>query len=125
MVKIDIKDFKSVELQRGVLTIHGGGHLTKTMSLLTKEVTATGSGQGSVAATYVHIRSREPWLSQAVRAWCEYHAGDAMYRAYRCVPSEAHIGMHGIALRRMPDVGQATVPTSGVRCRNMHHLQET
>ena len=40
MVKIDIKDFKSVELQRGVLTIHGGGHLTKTMSLLTKEVTA-------------------------------------------------------------------------------------
>ena len=101
MVKIDIKGFKSVELQRGGLTIRGGGHLSKAMQLITKDVMATGSGQGSVAATYVHIRSREPWLSQAVRACCEYHAGDAMYRAYRCVPSEAHIGMHGIALRRL------------------------
>ena len=62
VMKIDIKDFKSVELQRGGLIIRGGGHLTKTMSLLTKEVTAIGSGQRSVAATYVHIRSRKPWL---------------------------------------------------------------
>ena len=75
MVKIDIKGFKSVELQRGSLTIRGGGHLNKAMQLITKDVMATGRGQGSVAATYVHIRSREPWLSQAVPAWCEYHAG--------------------------------------------------
>ena len=66
MVKIDVKGFKSVELQRGGLTIRGRGHLNKAMQLITKEVTAIGSGQGSVAATYVHIRSREPWLSQAV-----------------------------------------------------------
>ena len=75
MVKIDIKGFQSVELQRGGLTIRGGGHLSKAMQLITKDVMATGSGQGSVAATYVQIRSREPWLSQAVRALCEYHAG--------------------------------------------------
>ena len=99
MVEIDVKGFKSVELQRGGSTIRGGGHLSKAMQLITKDVMATGSGQGSVAATYVHIRSRAPWLSQAVRALCEYHAGDAMYRAYRCVPSEAHIGMQCGLLR--------------------------
>ena len=81
MVQIDIKGFMSVELQRGGLTARGGGHLNKAMQSITKNVTAIGSGQGSVAATYVHIRSREPWLSQAVRALYEYHEGDAMYRA--------------------------------------------
>ena len=66
MVKITMKGFKSVELKYGGVSIIRGGHFNKPVPLLSKDVRSDGSEQFGPAATYVHIKPKEPWLIQAV-----------------------------------------------------------
>ena len=61
MVKISMKGFKPVEFKADTLTIKRGGNLNKECTLLSKDLKNGGS-----AATFVQIRTREPWLTQAV-----------------------------------------------------------
>ena len=68
MVKICMKGYKPVELQWGGLSIRRGGHLTKAMQVMSKEVNHEGT-----IATFVLIRSREPWLSQAAMGYSYKH----------------------------------------------------
>ena len=64
MVKIDMKAFRSVEFQTNELMITAGGSLKKETPLITKKVmTKIVDGQ---QLTFVLIRTREPWLTQAV-----------------------------------------------------------
>ena len=57
MGKLSMDGFKGVEVTRGSYTIKRGGHLNKPLPLTTKDIQA---------ATYVLLRTREPWLNQAV-----------------------------------------------------------
>ena len=65
MVKIDMRSFKSVEFKTNVLTIKSGGSLNKEWAVESKEVRHE-AASGAAAATFVLIRSREPWLTHAV-----------------------------------------------------------
>ena len=66
MVKINMKGFRPVELKWGGLTIQRGGHLNKALPVISKDVRPHGCGPEIPPSTFVHIRSREPWLNQAV-----------------------------------------------------------
>ena len=64
MVKIDMKVFRPVEFKMNALTIKAGGSLKKEAPLITNTVmTALVEGE---QRTFVQIRTREPWLTQAV-----------------------------------------------------------
>ena len=63
MVKITMRGFKPVEFITSALTIKSGGNLHKEWPLLSKDVKQEGCDS---VATFVQIRTREPWLTQAV-----------------------------------------------------------
>ena len=63
MVKVSLKGFKTVAFKVNSLSITKGGTLTKEMPLVSKDVW---QGEGLPTKTFVHIKSRAPWLTQAV-----------------------------------------------------------
>ena len=63
MVKFTMKGFKPVEFKPHTLTLKRGGNLNKECPLISKDVWQEGSVS---VATFVQIRTREPWLTQAV-----------------------------------------------------------
>ena len=72
MVKIDMKGCKPVEFKMNQLTIKAGGNLNKEAPLITKAVMS--SLEGGEPKTFIKIRTREVWLTQAVVG--KSHRGD-------------------------------------------------
>ena len=66
MVKISMRGYKPVEFQWHTLTIKCGGRLNRGWPLVTKKVKAQNNLGEECSATYVHIKSRDAWLNQAV-----------------------------------------------------------
>ena len=63
MVKINMRGFRPLEFKTNGLLIKQGGLLKTECPLHTKEVAHNGVAG---VATFVHIKTREPWLTQAV-----------------------------------------------------------
>ena len=63
MVKIDIAQFKPLRVQTNAVVIKSGASLKREWPLVCKQVETTAGGP---PVNFVLIRTREPWLTQAV-----------------------------------------------------------
>ena len=63
MVKIDIGNFKALRIQTNAVVLKGGASLKREWPLVCKQVATT---TGGPPVNFVLIRTREPWLTQAV-----------------------------------------------------------